>query len=560
MKLLQDLINDLEGYGLKSSLIQPGLPQIKSDLAMPCFQLAKEQSESPQVIAHNIAKKIKHPEILKAEAINGYVNLWISSEYLARLLWRISSNSLNLGEKEIGTKTILIEYFSPNIAKPPSVGHLRNLFQGRALTNLYKIRGWRVITDNHIGDWGTIFGLWVVGFLKYGNKKALKQNGLNELGKIYVAINKDLKKEEQENKTDLQNQIQAWFLKLEQNDQEAWQYHKLFTKISYRELEPLLDELNVKFDENLAESFYYQFIPNLLEDLKKRRLIEEQADGSLVADLKSQGIKIPLLIQKSNGGTLYSTRDIATLHYRQKTWDLSKIIYVVGIEQKFYLKQLFVFNKMANICQSELIHHSYGLVEEVRDGKRQKMSSRKQAIHLQDVLQIACKKAEQLNQKSELSVSDIKKIAYGALAFQEFSQSSQRNFLFDWDRIFNPSEISGPYVQYATLRLKAILDKTQLNNFQPYITEYDWQPEHALLLKLLHFEDILEDACQTLEINKITTHILEITQELNRYYEENRILDEVIMVQSSRLWFINILYRHLVFALNILGIQLPAKM
>ena len=558
MQRLKNLLSELEDFGIDANLIQSGSAELGSDLAMPCFSLARIRKLPPQQIAEQIVNNLSHPHVKYSSAVNGYLNLWLSPAFLAQNLADWQAEQENLGQKQPHGRRIIIEYFSPNLAKPLSVGHLRNLFQGRALSNLHKIRGYDVVTDNHLGDWGTIFGIWVVGFLKYGQEDKLEKDGLKELGRIYVLMRQDLKKEEEQNKTDLKEQIQSWLLKLENNDSQAWQYHKFFSQISRREIDQVLSDLEIEFDENLGESFYHKIAPKILLQLEEGGIAQRQDDKSLIVDLNSQGIKTPLLIQKSNGATLYATTDIATMVYRQERWQPHKVIYVVGMEQQFYFKQLFAFNRIAQLTQAELVHHAYGLVEELGpQGRKRKMSSRTKAIYLKDVLQGAHKAASQLTHKA-LDDADVQKIAAGALVFQEFSQSKNRNILFDWQRVFSLSEMSGPYVQYAALRLKSILQKADIQPKPDF--DYDWQAEHKLILRVLGFEDVLDNTLSSLEINKIALHVFELCKELNRYYEQTRVLDENISLQASRLWLMDVIYHHLRFTFGILGLKIPSKM
>ena len=266
------------------------------------------------------------------------------------------------------------------------------------------------------------------------------------------------------------------------------------------------------------------------------------------------------MIQKSNGATLYASSDLATLAYREQHFQLHKVIYVVGAEQRLHFKQLFAFNALARLTKAELIHHAYGLVEErLESGKRQKMSSRKKAISLEDVLQEADAAAARLTDK-QLAPVDVEIIAQGALVFQEFSQSKGHNILFDFSKIFSLTEMSGPYVQYATLRLRSILVKAAEKPAFPADNGYDWQAEHRLILKVLSFEDVLDLALKSLEPSKIAFYAFELCQELNRYYEQVRVLKSEPSIRASRLWLLATIHDHLVFALGILGLKIPSRM
>ena len=560
MFILKDLNQALKAGGLQPDLITSGSEQLGSDLAMPCFALAKETQQSPQQLAESLAAKIRHPAIAKTQAVKGYVNLWLRSDFLVRQLLE-AGRERPLGWQAPHGRRVIVEYFSPNLSKPLSVGHLRNLWQGRALTNLYKAAGYEVITDNHLGDWGKIFGLWVMAYLRYAPTRDLTSFNLTELGELYKKIVQDLKTEKAQGKTTLETQVQAWLLKLQQGDQQAWQYHQAFKDISLQEIEAVLADLGISFDEMLGEAFYHegQYSLRLLQKLQQRGLIQIQADGSWLADLSSQAIKTPLLVLKSNGATLYATADVATIHYRQERWQPAKIIYVVGTEQQFYFKQLFAFNALSQLTKAELIHHAYGLVEEIgADGRRQKMSSRQGAVGLREVLSKAHQLARAYNQKG-LSEADLKIIAHGALIFQEFSQGRQHNVLFDWDKLFSLSDMSGAYVQYATLRLQSIFAKAKVTDYQPSL-EYDWQAEHKLMLKILSFQDRLQEAIKYSDLHKLATHIFELCQALNRYYENTLVLDDQPDIQASRLWLMKIIHQHLCDSLALLGVKIPSRM
>ena len=387
MKKLSGLLAELEEFGLRTRLVQAGLPELGSDLAMPCFTLANAEASSPETIATRLAAGVRHKYVDRAEAVNGYVNLWLKPRFLAETLSNWQAEHKNLGQQVKTGQLVIVEYFSPNLAKPISIGHMRNLFQGRAVKNLYSIRGYKVVTDNHVGDWGTIFGIWVVGLLRYGQQDRLEKEGLKELGRIYVLTRKALQAEQEEGGSELSEQVQAWLLKLERDDQEAWRYHEFFSRISKREMKQLLVDLGIEFDHTFGESFYRDQIAGLLQDLEQRGIASRQPDGALIVDLSTEGIKTPMLIQKSNGATLYASTDIATMAYRQQRWQPDKIVHVVGMEQQFYFRQLFALNRIAGLTEADLIHHAYGLIEELDPtGKKQKMSSRQQAVHLEAVL------------------------------------------------------------------------------------------------------------------------------------------------------------------------------
>lgn len=561
MRLLEDLLKELEAFGIKSELIISGSPQLGSDLAMPCFKIAQASPENPQTMAESIASKIKHSAVDRVQAVGGYVNLWLEPGFLAQRVHDLTLRERPLGFQPPLDQTVIVEFFSPNLAKPLSAGHLRNLFQGWALTNLYRARGYTVVTDNHLGDWGKVFGMWVVGYLRYGKAKDIKELTLEEMGEMYKKIVQDLKAEAGHQTTPLEDEVQNWLLKLQNGQPEAWRYHRAFVAVSMQVINDLLLDLGINFDEQLGESFYHQKQNSfkLLGDLKERGLVRSQADGSIIARLEKESIDTPLLLLKSNGGTLYATADVATLAYRQERWQPRKIVYVVGAEQQFYFKQLFAFNNQAQLTSADLVHHAYGLVEELNDqGRRVKMSSRRGAIGLEEILRKAYKMAK-VNSQKALSEQDLQIIAQGGLIFQEFRQNKQHNVLFDWQKMFSLQDMTGSYVQYATLRIKSILNKAPEQEYTP-AAGYDWQAEHLLLRRLISFEDVMHESIMYSELHKIALHLFEFSQELNRYYEQTAILTSNQPARSSRLWLMKVIYDHLLSALGILGIKIPSQM
>ncbi|MCA9348727.1 arginine--tRNA ligase [Candidatus Saccharibacteria bacterium] len=558
MNYLEELVADLEHFGVKPELIQFGNDQIGSDIAMPCFSLAQELRQSPQAIAQDIAGRLNHPDINRTEALGGYVNIWLNEESMVRGLIAQGAENPDYGSVEPNNRTVIVEYVSPNLAKPLSIGHLRNALQGRALTNLYRSQGYKVITDSHLGDWGTVFGMWVVGFQTFSSYEALGSGGNKELGRVYVEMRKSLKAEAEAGRDELKQSVQDWLIKLEAGDEEAWKYHELFKNISLADTNRVLAKLNIVFDETLGEAFYYQQARQLIEQLLSDGVATKQDDNSVIVDLSSENLETPLLLQKSNGALLYASTDIATIKYREERWDPTAVLYVVGAEQQFHFRQLFAFNKLAKYSDADLVHYWYGLVEEIgEDGQRQKMSSRRGAVYLEDVLDLALEKAK-AQAEPNMSTEDITKVAYGAISYREFLQGHQSNVLFNWEEMFSLTGKSGPYVQYAAVRLNSILAKSSL---QPARTDgYDWRAEHSLLHKLLGYPALERQARTELEPSKLAFYIYDLAKDLNRYYETTIVLDEDEQVQANRLWLMQIVKQNLAHALGILGIDIPEKM
>ena len=555
MRALADLWVELsQGSDLDPDLIQPSPADQPSDVAMACFQLARRQSQPPHLLAQRIADQLSgRPGLSLVEAVGGYVNLKLDSQLLARRLGAVKITEILPAPDD--DRPVVIDYFSPNIAKPVTVGHLRNLLLGRALVNLHRFGGYRVITDNHIGDWGRNFGLWVVGFLRYSDDQQLETGGVNELGRVYVKAAQALKEDPA-----LDDEIQSWLLRLQSGDEEAVGYHRRFSLISMGQIDKLLQQFGIEFDHVLGESFYQQQAEELIAQLIDSGQATTQDDGSVIVDLTPVGIDTPLLIRKSNGAHLYASSDIATLQWREQNWQPQRIIYVVGNEQKFHFRQLFAFNQLVKLAGSELIHYAYGLIEErAADGGRQKMSSRTGAVGLEEVIDQAWATVRQLV-KPGLSQDNQGKIVFGALAFLEFSHSHSTNILFDWESVFNLQGYSGPYVQYAVVRLKSILTKSGQSDPQPDFKDYDWQAEHQILISLLGYNDVLAEALKEHEPSQIANHVWQLARQFNRYYEQTSVLSAEATVTSSRLWLIDLAARQMSHALGLLGIEVPDEM
>ncbi len=555
MRALADLWVELsQGSDLDPDLIQLSPADQPSDVAMACFQLARRQSQPPHLLAQRIADQLSgRPGLSLVEAVGGYVNLKLDPQLLARRLAAVKITEILPAPDD--DRPVVIDYFSPNIAKPVTVGHLRNLLLGRALANLYRFGGYRVITDNHIGDWGRNFGLWVVGFLRYSDDQQLAAGGVNELGRVYVEASRTLKDDPA-----LDDEIQSWLLRLQAGDEEAVGYHQRFSRISLERIDKLLQQFGIQFDYTLGESFYQQQAEALITQLVDSGQATAQPDGSVIVDLTPAVIDIPLLIRKSNGAHLYASSDIATLQWREQNWQPQRVIYVVGNEQKFHFRQLFAFNQLIGLTKAELIHYAYGLIEErAASGGRQKMSSRTGAVSLEEVIDQAWTTVRQLV-KPNLSQTNQGKIVFGALAFLEFSHGHSTNILFDWESVFNLQGRSGPYVQYAVVRLKSILAKSGITDPQPDFKGYGWQAEHQILVRLLGYNDVLVEALAEHEPSQIANHVWQLARQFNRYYEQTSVLGAEPTAAASRLWLLDLAARQMTHALGLLGIEVPDGM
>ena len=555
MRALADLWAELAKTScLDPALIQPSPVDQPSDVAMACFERARQTGQDPHAVAQEIAAQlVGRPELQVVEAVGGYVNLSLRPQFVAQRLAALDVPLLL--PTPASSQPVVIEYCSVNLSKPMSVGHLRNLFLGRALVNLYRFAGYKVITDNHIGDWGRTFGIWVVGFQRYSDDQRLASGGVDELGRVYIETSRNLADDEV-----LADEVQSWLLRLQAGDEEALAYHRRFSQISLAHADHVLDLFGIKFDYTLGESFYQEQAARLIERLIQTGQAIVQADKSVIVDLSPAGFDTPFLIRKSNGSHLYASSDIATLEWREENWQPQRVIYVVGADQKLYFRQLFAFNQSIEVTRAELIHYAHGLIEErSAQGARQKMSSRSGAVNLLSVIDRARSTVRDLV-KPGVSQANQDRIALGALAFLEFSHSHSTNILFDWQAIFNLKSRSGPYLQYAVVRLNSILAKSGVNNPQPNFDDYHWQDEHQILIKLLGYPDVLVEALDTHEPSRIAGHVWSLARQLNRYYEQTSVLEADVTIRANRLWLVGLAAQQMTQALGLLGIEVPSEM
>lgn len=525
------------------------------------MQLAKPMDKKPLEIAEQLADMLRETGNFSEVSVAGpgFINLRVTAQSLATALNQ--SWSPTYGENKDGAgKTVVVEYPSQNMAKPYSIGHLRSGNQGWSVKCLMEATGWKVITDNHLGDYGAPFGIWVVGFLKFSSDEKLAKGGVYELGNVYVETKKALKDEADRGEKQLADQVQQWLLKLENGDKEACDYSKRFNEISLAHIHQIMDRLKISTDHELGETFFAPKGKTAVQDLLTKGTAVQNDDGSVIIPLDEYGFDVPLLLQKSNGAALYATTDLATVLYREEEWHPDRVIYVVGGEQQFYFSQLFAMAKKLGI-QTELIHLWFGMIDQINDdGTREKMSSRKGVVLMEELLDQAEAKAREIVKQRDVSDEDIKKIALGAIKFSDFAADRRTNILFNWDSIFALSGYSGPYIQYAAVRVNKILHDNQI--VQTDVTNYDYEPEKTLILKLLNYPDVVRHSANDLEPHKIAAYLYELARELNRYYEVTPVATkDVTDVQKQvRLTILQKVSHIFTHGLSLLGIEVPTRM
>lgn len=555
---IQQVIKQLFEVDVDVTLTRPDAQfgDYSTNVAM---QLAKPLGRSPREIANELADSLREQDEFSEVSVAGpgFINLRVAGSNLHDILE--SRWSKSYGENEDGAgRTVVVEYPSPNMAKPYSVGHLRSGNQGWAVKKLMEATGWKVITDNHLGDYGAPFGIWVVGFLKFSSPEALARDGVYELGRVYIKTRAVLKEEQERGETALADDVQAWLLKYEAGDKEALGYSKQFNEISLAHIHDVMGRLGISTDYELGEAFFVPKGKEAIQELLAKKVAVQNDDGSVIVPLDDVGFDVPLLVQKSNGASLYATSDLATILYREEQWEPSKVIYSVGAEQQFYFSQLFAMAKKFGIA-TELVHLWFGTIDQKNDdGTREKMSSRKGVVLMEELLDTAEAKAREVVAGRDIREDDIIKIALGAVKFSDFIADRRTNILFDWDSIFALSGFSGPYVQYAAVRVNKILHDAQVQ--QPRDGTYDYEPEKPVILQLLEYPEVVRLAARDLEPHKIANYIYELARTMNRYYETTRVSDAPNVEKVARLELLEKVSHVFQHGLSLLGVEVPTKM
>ncbi len=527
------------------------------DLAFPAFSLAKQFRKSPQAIATELAEQVNGEGFSKVVATGPYVNFFLDKAQVSNhTLHTILEKGAAYGQESIGqNKRVVIDLSSPNIAKPFSVGHLRSTVIGDSLSNLFQKIGYQTVKVNHLGDWGKQFGLLIVAYKLWGSKEAVEANPITELLKLYVRINEDLK-----NHPEYDDDARLWFRKLENGDPEAMELWQWFRDESLLEFNRIYDQMGVSFDSLNGEAFYNDKMANVVEILSAKNLLVE-SEGALVVDLTNHGIDHPALIKKSDGATLYITRDLAAALYRKQTYDASKIIYVVGQEQAAHFKQLkAVLKEMGYDWSQDLTHVSFGLV--TKNG--QKLSTRKgNVILLESTISEAIKRAEKQIEAKNPDLKDKKAVAHavgiGAIKFYDLKTDRNNGYDFDLEAMVSFEGETGPYVQYAYARIQSILRKASYrpDSSQTYSLE---DAESWDIISLLQaFPTTIKRSVDKFEPSIIAKFALNLAQAFNKFYAHTRILDES-PERESRLALSYATATVLKESLRLLGIEAPDQM
>ncbi len=556
-EIINQTIKEKFNIEVEVSLTRPR-PEFGDFATNIAMQLSGKLSKNPREIADVLLGELSKNEIFETIEVAGpgFLNLRVSAKKLEKLLSHDFSGRFGSNNDGEG-KLALIDGPSPNMAKPYSVGHLRPGNQGWAAKKLLEFSGWKVITDNHLGDYGTPFGIWVVGFKMFSNDEKLAERGVYELGDVYIKTKAAIK--EQGEGGDIEKQAEEWLLKLEKGDNEAIEFSNRFKEISLKHIHDVMARLKISTDYEYGEAFFAPKGKAAVRKLIESGVAVQNEDGSVIVPLEEYGFDVPLLVQKSNGAALYATNDLATILFREEEFAPDKVVYAVGAEQQFYFSQIFAMAKKLGI-KTDLYHLWFGVIDQLNeDGTREKMSSRKGVVLMEELLDKAEERAREIVAGRDVSEEDIKKIALGAIKFSDFAADRRTNILFDWENIFALTGFSGPYVQYSAVRVNNILRKEQ--NFELVDFEnYDFEAEKNVILQLLAFPETVKMAARDLEPHKISKYLYDLAREMNRYYEKTRVSDVSEIEKSARLTLLKKVSKTFANGLDLLGIEVPEKM
>ncbi|MFN6649948.1 arginine--tRNA ligase [Enterococcus gallinarum] len=526
------------------------------DVAFPAFALAKVYRKAPQQIASELAEKIDPASFEKIEVVGPYLNFFMNKEVISEhVLQTVLKEKNHYGDQSIGNQqAVPIDMSSPNIAKPISMGHLRSTVIGNSIGFILEKIGYQPIRINHLGDWGTQFGKLIVAYKKWGSEEAVKKEPINELLRLYVEFH-----EQAENDKALEDEARAWFKKLEDGDQEATELWQWFRDESLQEFNKIYDMLEVSFDSLNGEAFYNDKMMEVVELLEEKHLLQED-QGAEIVDLTAYDLN-PALIRKSDGATLYITRDMAAALYRKRTYNFAKSLYVVGNEQSYHFKQLKAVLKEMGFDWSDDMHHiPFGLI--TKDGK--KLSTRKgKIVLLEEVLNEAIESAkEQITEKNPgLANKDevAKQVGVGAVVFHDLKNDRLNNFDFTLEEVVRFEGETGPYVQYSHARAMSILEKAQFDPANAQALALNDAESWEVIKLIQRYPETILQAADKYEPSVIAKHAIKLAQAFNKYYANVKILAEDAQ-KDARLALVYAVTVLLKEDLRLLGLHAPDKM
>ena len=541
-----------------ASLLEVPPDPALGDYAFPCFRLSRALRMGPPMIAQRLAAAFAHPDIARVECVGGYLNFFFNRENFAReLLSAILAAPEKWGSSQEGKgKTVCLDYSSINIAKRFHIGHLSTTVIGNSLKRIYDFQGWKTVSINHLGDWGTQFGKMIAAYKRWGDRETVEKGGVDEMTKLYVRFNAEAEKNPA-----LEDEGRAWFKKIEEGDPEALEIFHWFKDVTLKDAMRVYDILDVHFDSYAGESFYADKTGRVVEELAEKGLLKE-SDGAQIVDLEAYGMP-PCLILKSDGATLYHTRDLAAALYRKDTYHFDQCLYVVAYQQDLHFRQLFKVLELMGYdwAKDEMKHVAFGMVSY----EGQALSTRRGVmIYLDELLTRAQEKALAIiNEKSpglENKAEVARQVGVGAVVYATLQNNRIKDIDFWWDRALNFDGETGPYVQYTHARCCSVLRKAPESDAAPDYAALTDDESQALLRLLSRFPEAVSEACLRNEPFLVTRAVTEIAKAYNKFYYEHRILDENAAATAARLDLTRACARVIQTGLYLIGLSAPERM
>lgn len=527
------------------------------DYAFPCFKLARSLRKAPPMIAGELVKVINADFLSRVEAVGGYLNFFIDKAlYASSVIGEVLDKGEKYGSSDMGAgKTICIDYSSINIAKRFHIGHLSTTALGNALYKIYSFLGYKCVGINHLGDWGTQFGKMIAAYKHWGSREMVEQGGVQALSDLYVKFHAEAEKD-----PSLDDEGRAWFKKIETGDEEAISIWQWFKDLTLKDANRVYDMLGVKFDSYAGEAFYMDKMGPVIEELREKKLLKE-SDGAYVVDLEEYGMP-PCLIIKSDGATLYTTRDLAAAFYRKKTYDFTKCLYVVAYQQSLHFRQLFkVIELMGHEWAKDMEHVEFGMVSY----EGQALSTRHgHVIYLEDLLNRSIEKARAIIDEKSPNLDDkdgvARKVGIGAVVFFALSAGRIKDIDFWWDRALNFEGETGPYVQYTYARCCSVLGKAPANLPDADYSTLDDAEAQDIVRLLEQFPKLVKEAAQRNEPSIITRYTVDLAQAYNKFYYEHRILDCEPATSAARIAITKAVRDVIGTGLTLIGVEPTEKM
>ena len=551
-------ITDIDEAEL-SSYIEIPPDRSMGDYAFPCFRLAKAMRKAPPAIAEELRAGITLPSsITKAEVKGGYLNFFEDRAGAASAtIKRVLAEGENYGHSDEGSgKNVCVEFSSINIAKPFHIGHLPSTAIGNSLNRIYKALGYNTIAINHLGDWGTQFGKMIVSYKKWGGGKPIEESTVRELVKLYVRFHEEAEKDES-----LNDEARAWFRKIEQGDSEAVDLWQRMKTLTLKEVGEVYKLLGVEFDSYAGESFYEDKMQAVIDELDAKGLLKTDK-GAKIVDLSEYNMP-PCIIVKSDGATLYATRDLAAAIYRKKTYDFVKSIYVVAYQQNLHFQQFFkVLELMGYDWVKDCVHVNFGMVS-MEEGT---LSTRHgNVVYLEDVLNASIEKTLEIIKEKSPDLEDkeaaARAVGVGAVVWGILYNSRIKDTSFSWKKMLNFDGETGPYAQYTHARCCSVLRKAGgYDEADIDCTLLSGEAETALVKAIAAFPDTVKAAAEKYEPYLIARAAIEICSRFNKFYYDCRIMDDDMHIRNARLALTDAARICIKNALYLVGLEAPERM